>query len=603
MFDYIFFGQLNEKRQLIHKKDVVVPENAVDYFVSLFEFDEEALNYFQTESSLVGFRGRMRIDYLPFDIDSTTLEESIEKVRKIIKDLKHHEINIFKLSFSGKKGFHLLVPAEYFDGFEPSDNLPQQLLVLAEQLTSGDFDKKIYTHLRIFRMLNTIHSKTGLYKVQIDEDFLDDPASILEYATGKRKPFKIPEPVINTQLKELKEKAFAVVPKQVIFTETTIKEKICISKMLEGVPVGERNAVLCVLTSHFKNLGLTKEMVYELLIDWNKKNQDSTVDEAFMSTFNRIWKSSYTYGCWHLELDSRCSKDCYLRPKKRKIKQAEQIQFVTLGKEGLIAYKDFIEAGEFYKMGISKRIDAVIRKLLPGNLVGIIGRPGCYKTTLAQMMGHYHVQNYPTSYACLVSLEMSLIQLVERQVQEVYNWPLWKIEEQYNSITFPEEFDRFLFTTQKNLSLLEVEGAIKNIEKNNGIKIGLLMFDFLHAIKSTGSGMTEKIASTMVGLKSLVDRLNTVGGILVHSSRGKSGDQYTSHTMGSGRDTAAIEDNCDFLLGVHKQRDDEQILRVQLLKNKNGPTLDVGIKMKRSSVSTYLEEMEDDYLPIENEEN
>jgi hypothetical protein len=600
MFNYVFYGKRNDKRCLVHKNDVKIEPGQEETFISLFEYDEDALHYFQQNNSLEGFRGRMRIGVLPFDIDSPKLEDACLETKHLLKDLRHWGIQSVRLSFSGSKGFHVLVPQEYFGGFEPSSEIPQQLFSLTKQLTTSKYDSSIYSHLRIFRVTNTAHSKTGLFKVPIEEGMLDDPESILEYAKTIHKPVKGIRVLPISELVDIKDRSFKVVPKQTDFTQVNIQEKKCINHLLSGVETGERHRALCVLTSHFKYLGLSEKIAWLLIEDWNQKNQETTIDDAFITTFKRVWETGYRYGCWHPELDSHCSKDCYLFEQKYKVKKAEIVQFVTMH-EAKIVYQDFIETTEFIKTGISKELDKHIRKLVPGDLIGVLGRPTTYKSTVAQMMGRFHAANYKT-YSLLVSLEMGLIRLYERQVQEIYDLPMWEIEEQYKNIAIPDEMSKFLWTTNKSLSVSDIKVAVKNWERTTGNKIGLILIDFLHALKVQGGEAKSRAENVMKELKDLPHELQAVGGILVHTSRGEKKDTYTPLVMGSARDSSAIEDNCDYIIGLHKVRDDENLLCMQLLKNKNGSTLDAGIMLQRSVNAAHLIEMPSQYLPMAQEE-
>ena len=70
--------------------------------------------------------------------------------------------------FSGSKGFSIELPATLFGGFEPSAELPRRLKRAAALLLDGiEYDGSIYSLLRLWRVPNSRHGKSGLYKVPL----------------------------------------------------------------------------------------------------------------------------------------------------------------------------------------------------------------------------------------------------------------------------------------------------------------------------------------------------------------------------------------------------------------------------------------------------
>jgi hypothetical protein len=98
--------------------------------------------------------------------------------------------------FSGCKGFHLEIAGGVFGGFTPSAELHSYLRRLAELLL-GDipFDTSVYDKLRLWRLPNSRHSKTGLYKIQLTRAELHtlDIGAIQRLAVRPRDMAAIPE--------------------------------------------------------------------------------------------------------------------------------------------------------------------------------------------------------------------------------------------------------------------------------------------------------------------------------------------------------------------------------------------------------------------------
>jgi hypothetical protein len=369
-------------------------EKDLDVLTSIWRYGEDAVTYFQRNITLKGFRGDMAIGYLPFDIDAhgEPLAVACQKCKKLLLELKQKGITNYKVSFSGSAGFHVIVPALYFNEFEPSVQLPQQLLSLAKHLTSADFDRAIYSHLRMFRLGGTKHPKSGLFKTQINEIDLDQPERIIESAKVYRDSFSagLGHPI--QALIELKNKAFSFVPEIPMFNFASKKNKnkTCISQLMKGVESGKRNAAACRVIQYFRDQGHTDEMSYEFFCTWNKFNNPPIEDTKV--TFKDIWDGNYTYGCYDWLLDECCSKDCYLYEKK--ISNISTDKFFYTLEDAEVEYDKFIKEDRRYELGFSNRIDKLIRGIAPGDFICVLGRPGTYKSTLGQMIGTYISRRY-----------------------------------------------------------------------------------------------------------------------------------------------------------------------------------------------------------------
>ena len=70
------------------------------------------------------------------------------------------DIDCIRIFFSGSKGFHLELPSSLF-GIEPCTNLPYRLKKTMQKL-EFDVDMSMYQHNRLWRLPNTINSKTNL---------------------------------------------------------------------------------------------------------------------------------------------------------------------------------------------------------------------------------------------------------------------------------------------------------------------------------------------------------------------------------------------------------------------------------------------------------
>jgi len=172
-----------------------------------------------------------------------------------MKDTYELNLKTVRIYFSGAKGFHIEISAALF-GFEPSSELHRVFKAIAEKITPDDviIDTSIYDKMRLWRLPNTINSKSGLYKIPLlPKEVLD--LSIDEIKELAREPriwrWKPPSVELNHALAALYREA----------RENNGKERLKNSsggKKYETVfngwpiPEGERNSTLTSLAGYLK---------------------------------------------------------------------------------------------------------------------------------------------------------------------------------------------------------------------------------------------------------------------------------------------------------------------------------------------------------------
>lgn len=271
--------------------------------------------------------------YLDLDIDD--IEVNYDKLLRDLKIIIFRLKTDFKLSnkeitiyFSGAKGFHILVDAKVF-GFEPSRVLNKQLKKIAVYYKAATFtkciDTSIYDYRRLFRIPNTINSKTGLYKVPIEFSKLInmDYEQIKEYASKPRNTIK--KPVKYN--KEASENFFALVEKldeqerktvNIKIAQEYLKEKKllpCVEYLLlNGSPNGQRNNSTVALANALFQIGHTLEEVTEIIETWNVTKNEEPLSaaeiRATVNSANNNVQNNVHYGCSAFKDLDICVKNC-----------------------------------------------------------------------------------------------------------------------------------------------------------------------------------------------------------------------------------------------------------------------------------------------------
>lgn len=131
-------------------------------------FDLEPRGDYKDYKGLV----RPSLGYVWFDFDSDDQgARALTDVKAFIKWLNNNDVVLF---FSGNKGFHVGVPFQYF-GLAINERLLETLKQLAVflKVTYPTLDVAIYNAARKWRMPNSKHNKSSLFKIQIHVEELE----------------------------------------------------------------------------------------------------------------------------------------------------------------------------------------------------------------------------------------------------------------------------------------------------------------------------------------------------------------------------------------------------------------------------------------------
>lgn len=274
--------------------------------------------------------------YLDFDSEDNielAVQDCIKALHylNVVMLIKPENVQIF---FSGCKGVHVVVPAEYF-GIEPTPHLNEIYKYIASNikriLKNQTLDLIIYDKKRLFRIPNTVHEKTGLYKVQISYDQLTN-CSVDDLKAYAVKPKEIirPEPIASN--KEAKRIYNRMVEEFLVEKEEQIKKNSskrkgvlkfmppCIKYILDnGAQKGQRNITISCLVVYFKNTGLSLDETLEQIKDWNSSISYPIGTSELIKTVKSMYNTDKNFGCSTLESVSECDPAiCKLHKKEKR---------------------------------------------------------------------------------------------------------------------------------------------------------------------------------------------------------------------------------------------------------------------------------------------
>lgn len=140
--------------------------NSICHFNSSFPKYVKANN-----GSVSGYDKACRINQIPIDIDSTSLIKSHKIAKEIIFRLRRLGFNVFEIKpfFSGGRGFHIYLKTQKLELLQSKFITPK---LIGEYIKEAfwdipEVDTKLYKHTHLIRSVNSIHPKTGLYKIPL----------------------------------------------------------------------------------------------------------------------------------------------------------------------------------------------------------------------------------------------------------------------------------------------------------------------------------------------------------------------------------------------------------------------------------------------------
>lgn len=234
------------------------------------------------------------------------------------------EIRVY---FSGSKGFHVLVDPVVL-GIKPDKSLHRVFKIIATgleaQLGLQSLDTgSIYGHGRQLRMVNSIHHKSGLFKVELSHGELKgDLRKLIDRQSGiamaPRQDLFPPDQVelnLNDSAHEWFIKHYAIweESERLQADRVTLKDEVL--SQMEGLPVcvqfilergilknGDRNKATMALASYYKDTGTSEGETIDVLTKWSdkipKSMTSSSPSEVRSSTISCV-KTVYTDDRYH----------------------------------------------------------------------------------------------------------------------------------------------------------------------------------------------------------------------------------------------------------------------------------------------------------------
>ena len=248
-----------------------------------FWYDQDFQAHVNKYSSVAGFDGSCWLPWLWFDIDrADDLEAAQQATRKLVSwlldntEMTPDDLLVF---FSGSKGFHLGCPMP--SDAQPALDFHKRSRGLAEAVATAagvlPIDLAIYNKCQPFRLPNSKHATTGLYKGRLSVSELNGwSLEQIKQAARQPRPFKLVLPTggHGGLLRVLWEKTAAVAPNTTHTPEAdgqgngrTKLNALTLDFIRQGATEGDRHRLLFSAAANLAEFGCSPELAEALLLD------------------------------------------------------------------------------------------------------------------------------------------------------------------------------------------------------------------------------------------------------------------------------------------------------------------------------------------------
>lgn len=555
------FGNVNKRNNVQNITKLQMPDDRKECYITYFRFESTFYNHCQEKGTVRGYYGKCYANWLFIDIDDANdLLRAHDTAKNMVLYLEsEYEVNIDELEiyFSGSKGFHIALPAAWF-GWEPSEDLPQIHRSIAKHMFSGfGFDTAIYDKVRLMRLPNTIHGKTGTYKVIIPaRDLLHKTmAEIIESASEPVKIERSYEAELNPNLSMIyrmyaDKRYYNQQPEQTI-------RKTTLSDLLGSTPEGYRNESCFSIAYDLKQKGLSREEVTKIVQMWNIAQCNPAMnDDEIKRTINSAFR-----------FQGKTLMEKLGKLKDMQTMETEYVEYLDMLKKNGLNFRGFVP-------GFSKHVAPVF----PGSVVMLNAGTGVGKTTFfSNCVYHWKVP------ALVVNLERSAAVLFETYQQLSNNLTAKEVRQRYESGEYLDKshLNHISVLDDTGVNVDDIVEYWQIAQDKIGKRIMVIGLDHTGLLKSKGNTEYERMTHVGNSLIELAKRTDAIVFALNQVSRETAQDGDVPLKLTSAKGSGALENAATLVLGIYRPKkmskqlqnneivgDDE--LMIQILKQSYG---------------------------------
>lgn len=595
MYYELIENDIQNRGRVVHGSSISLVPFHAERYLSMFGFDKSIYEHIEIKKTEIDENGKLKYPngtvsgfggfyfcntvYLDIDIEDAQ-QESLDCAKRVVH-LFYEKLNVnpkhLTIAFSGNKGFHIGINKNLFGGIEPDKELPKTIQILVGSIVAELFDTSliaidqhlkeqkvknyhgidlgIYNANRIFRVLNSKHVKSGLYKIGLTSKELFTMAleDILTMAKQPRPDYK-PE-YITSELKPNENLVRLFADAKKFDSEAYNKE---FNKSKGGTsqgnffspPIpGNRNSSLfaqaCILFDHSQ---FNEESVRQLVACINLASEKPLADDEVRNIVKSASKRTSKNQKKETVTNPTITNDL----ETFNVWFDEWVDYYTKEQSGLTClFREIDEDNEFN---------------YEGKLACLIGKGGSRKSYGALNIIANNIQSYNARVA-YSSMEMGKVELVNR-ILDIVCEPQEKLSP---SVTLKQlvrqdkegirlamkdtmaHIDSHLVLSNQSFMTAEdyEKWVQRTIEIHGDIKI--LVVDGLSAMGGKGTE-TEVYSRNTLALKEIAKKYNLFVILICHVT--KEAKAYERDPKDKVRGSEKILDNADFFISFSQLIDE-----------------------------------------------
>ena len=556
MYAELIEGSITNRGKVVHVHDLGYFNKARDYeaYASAFTFDIKIQEYVNQMGSVRDFSGKAYSEFMWFDIDSKSLNVAQKSTIDLISNLnKKYDVtaNQLLIFFSGMKGFHVGLHQNLFKGLinKGGYDHPDRIKMLALEIAGNVvIDRQVYNKTRIFRIPNSLHAKSKLYKIPISyQELCGSIEDIKDMAENPRPKWTYNIKNISANTRLIEQWRRIIIQKEVYVREESTESFFAVPK--EG---GRDNALFrqsCMLLDH----GMPQIAVNDIMEVYRKQCNIDSADLITPNDLARILKSAI----------SKTASNVREMTAKKMIdeRDSSRIELKTF-EEYITPYHEMLNdtSGRIY-LGNSK-IDQHLKGRLRGKICACVGYGGTKKSlfSLQLLLNNINGEGLRGIYS---TMEQSVYELMNRIVSysttygheqgntfkiNAADWIEQNMKSEAADILrkyIAPSYGRNLWLTPTtSLTYGEYDIMLSNLQEREG-KIDMLVIDGLSRMGGDKNEV-ERYSNNMREIKDLSQKYGIFIVIMCHASKGKK--LYTRDVREVIRGSEKIIDEVDFTI-------------------------------------------------------
>jgi hypothetical protein len=544
---------VNNRGRIVETQTIGIAPADYCRYASMFMFDKDILPHVKVKKSVMDYKGRVYADAIWIDIDhdkdlKAAMSATIEVIGKLNSDYMVDPDDLYTF-FSGGKGFHIAIHTRLIGFTQNTPIEPAWVKMFVRKITEGIdcVDIKIYEPVRIFRVANSRHEKTGLYKIPISFTELDtlSLSQIQALASKPRPDFKRAKPIPTAHNEELYKEWLNASKMQ---KEAIILPASFTGSLFSPPQAGERNTKLFIQACRlFDESQLSSAAIADII---------GCINNCCAEPLDHIELSRILHNA-----ERKVQADNPKQPA-----QQEQMEVRSFG-EWLPDWESFVLEKESNMSLLFQPVNEKTKGRLKGKLGVVMGYGGSKKSLYGMnvLLRNIKATGEVGVYS---SMEMSVPQLMNRIIDHEVEVPfrhaheaiIEKMRKDINegrrhirqSIT-ENVGNRLQITGASRLTFAEYDRMITHVTTTVG-PVCALVVDGLSMMGGKGTE-NEMYSKNTAELKELANKWGILVILICHVSKG--GELHSRDLSRLIRGSEKILDNCDFYMTMSQIHDED----------------------------------------------